>query len=201
MDNENYRELALIDFINIIFKNKITICLFLIVGMLITSVYLFYSQKKVVEAVIEIGGTSKGPVESTVQLKNKINMGYFGNYTGLSASDYFETNLIKIEISSKNQDESLRELKLVIESILSELNKEVDNMTEAIKDKNSQVLMADGMGVVIKTKIIKEPNAVPSGSILNFIVKTIIGGIAGLIFGLAFVLCRDWYKRASTARK
>jgi hypothetical protein len=79
------------------------------------------------EVILQVGSIGKEPLENQTQLINKINVGFYGDYSGLKASSYPETNLIKLDISSRNKNEVIKNLKSIVGSILTEHNNAVDN--------------------------------------------------------------------------
>jgi hypothetical protein len=210
MENNYSEKVDLVDFIKIIFKNKIVILFFIIFGVLFSCFYVFLSTINTAETIIQIGSIGKDPLENQTQLINKINIGFYGEFSGLKASSYPETNLIKLDISSRDKNEAIKNLKSIVGFILAEHNNAVDNKIKTAEDKNDQlmnsvkyssgqiILLQDNQGYsdsFEKTKVIKDAEILPETGILNKLVKIMLGGLLGFFLGMMWVFSKIWYKK------
>jgi len=108
-----------IDYIKIISKRRWLILGFLLVFLIITGILTFLLPTEYkAETLIEIGGAGNELWESPTQIVEKINSGVYGDYLGIKAENPKNTNLVKIEITSKDKEDATKALENISESIL-----------------------------------------------------------------------------------
>lgn len=199
-------ELNLIDYIHIALKNRRLIIVFAFVGLILGCIYFIPSQVEKANTVISISSIGKDPVENAAQMINKINLGFYGTYSGLKAIGFAETNLIKIEVLAKNRTEASQKLDQIASTIIQEQNSQLDAIKEAADKKekelaassrlSSGIIMLDGsyFSENIKyAKLIRKAEITPASGKLNIAIKIFVCVLLGAFLGLCFVFLRNWW--------
>jgi len=137
-------EIDLMDGIRVILKRKWLILGLFLVGVVGAGIITrFLPTKYQGETSLEIGQISKliGTVsekkliESPPQLVEKIKSGFYGNFPGIEAVNPQNTNIVKIEVTTKDPENAKKILENINNSILAEHNNKINSQKE-ILEKN-----------------------------------------------------------------
>lgn len=116
-------EINIIEYIRIILKRKWLILGFLLVFLIGAGVFTFlFLTKYKAETLMEIGVVEGKLLENPTQVVEKIQGGVYGSYPGIKTENPKNTNLIKIDITSKNQEDAKKALENISKSILMNHN-------------------------------------------------------------------------------
>ncbi len=125
-----YDKIDLMDYVKVLIKRKWLILVVFLVTVGAVGFFSWYSPKVYkIDTSLEIGKIKVGQVvEEPLQVVGKINSGIYGKFPGMKVSNPANTNLIRIEIDSKDPQEA--------KNILREINRIVlEDHQEKIKIK------------------------------------------------------------------
>ena len=148
MDQEKvqreYEEIDLMNDIRIILKRKWLILGLFLVGVVGAGIITrFLPTKYQSETSLEIGQISglvgavseRKLIESPPQLVEKIKSGFYGNYSGIETINPQNTDIVRIEVTTKDPENAKKILENINNSILAEHNNKINSQKE-ILEKN-----------------------------------------------------------------
>lgn len=233
-----YEEINFIDYIRIIIKRKSLILAFLLIGLIIAGGLIYLLPKTYqAETYLEIGSCSKrvdrelplqlivnynqvidssSMIETPFNLVEKINAGFYGNYSGVTVTNPVATNLIEIKSVSESPEEAKNNLENINKSILNKHNQKIETDKESLKNsieklqerinfllsKNKEVeaLELEIFNIqkqienIQPTKIVKEPIIISERK-PNLAFNLICGGLSGLFLGVFLAFGKEWWKK------
>jgi len=213
-NNIHYKEADIIDYLRIAVKRKRQLFVFIIIGGII-GLYMSFNISKINkgQTIIEIG------IENYFVTVIKIQNGLYGNFSGVKTTNLENTNLIKIEISSKQSQEEIKKSLLKLnENILSKHNEILENqkniLDKRIKDIEKIIFLqkSDGKETenarltifglegtkdnLTQTKIIQEPVVFPKNNNTGImLINFIFGTMAGAVFFLLCASFLEWWRK------
>ena len=207
-----YDEINLADYIRIIIKRKTLILSFLLIGLIIAGglTFLLPINYKI-RTFLEVG------IEYPLQVAEKINSNFYGDYLGIEATNPSRTDLIKIEIVSRDPEDAKRTLENINKSILEDYNQKMEAKKEILENsikelkerinfllpRSKEVEMLELEIIKIQkqiddvqpTEVIKEPIVV-SGKKPNLLFNLICGGLFGIFLGLFSAFGKEWWTKS-----
>lgn len=137
MDNQQnfYGEINLVNYIKLLKKRKKLIFSVFALFIIGAVVYVFFINPKTykAEAVLQIGTVvemrqgNRVIIEDPLQVIQKIKNGVYGDYSGVKASKPEGTELVTIEVTHKNVQETEKTLKDLVNNILADHNSKINN--------------------------------------------------------------------------
>jgi uncharacterized protein involved in exopolysaccharide biosynthesis len=139
-----YNEVNLIDYLKVIIKNKRTILIFLLIGIVFGFIItLSLPKKHNAETILEIGQYGQrldnllAPrdimIISPNKFTEKIDLGIYGKYSNLEAEALKSTNLIRITISSNDAKKAEDSLKVINQLVLEEHGKDIEERKQKLE--------------------------------------------------------------------
>mgnify|MGYP001597076117 FL=1 len=209
----NNEEIDLLDYFRLFRQNKWLIIIFFFLGLAFAGVATFSLPQHKTEAYLEI---KNFPPEKTIEgLKNKITIGFYGDYRGIKLTNPQNTNLIRFESANKEPLVAEKRIKDLVTAILGEQSAEINAQKGLAREqierlKNDvDLLLNRGLSVeMLKLEISRAEKQLddfqPAESIIeprtvNNLTKSlwafnlIIGGMLGIFIGFLLAVGKKWW--------
>ena len=237
-----YEEIDLKDYVRVLAKRKLLIFLFAVTGMLAAGFLSFAMPRlytaKPLEVIIEVGTKGGGIMKSPPQIIGEFEQNFFtvplaeklniplSRFPKIKASSPPDTNLVKFEIRSSDEEKARKILEGLAQIILQEQEERVNIRIASLEDQiklleqNVEILQKDRtqssnivlllsrisdlkreLDTIAYPAIRKAPSALQEPvSQFRFAFNIILGAILGLFFGTFFAFATDWWKKSSSVK-
>lgn len=212
-------EIEFMDYLRLILKRKWLIVTTLLVVVIATAIFsLLLPKVYKVDTSLEIGQIWGGVLEPQLQVEAKINNGSYGELPGVKANNPDWTNLIEIEVMSKEPQKAKEALQNIEELIIADHNKKI-NTQKALIEKEIEKLQGDINTLISQgqqevaplqleinnlqrqketiqpTKITKQPTISEKPVKPKTFLNILIAAILGIFIGIFVAFFKDWWER------
>lgn len=223
--SEYEEEINLMDYVKVILKRKRLILAIFLIIVIVVGIFSWVSPKFYkIDTTLEIGKIKEREgreepfqvIEAPDQVVEKINDGVYGWIQGMKVSNPDDTNLIKIEATSKDPKETKEILAKINESILAHhnakinsqknlLEKEIERLQEKIdflisKGQETAILQLEINNLqrekeaLQPTKIIREPTISEKPVKPRLLLNTVIASVLGILIGVFWAFFKEWWE-------
>ncbi len=130
------KEIDLMDYVKVILKRKRMILIVFLITIIVAGVFTWFSPKVYkIDTSLEIGTIGGTAIEDPKQVMEKINNRVYGNHSGIKAINPEGTNLIIIEIESKEGPEGDKTILEEINNLILEKHQEKIKIEQELLEK------------------------------------------------------------------
>jgi len=216
-------EIDLMDYMKVLLKRKRLVLGVFLIAVVIAGIYSWLAPKVYkIEASFEVGWIG-WLIEAPVQVVEKIKNGVYGGFPKVKAENPVDTNLIEIEIDSKDPQKGKEILENIIESIQAEhndyrlnirkeslerkitrLQEKIDFLLKTSKEQEVAPLLLEKnnlqeelAGGLFPTKVIKEPTISEKPIRPKPLLNIVIAVILGLFIGVFLAFGKEWWEKVN----